>query len=305
MTDHSQMKLGRRKPVHDGRVPRLARYIEAWPPAPDAVDYSGKLTTIGMMRNDALGDCTCAAVGHAIQVWTSQASTEQTISDDDVVALYERFGYSPSNPASDQGAIETEVLSSWQKQPVAGHSIDGFVAIDPSNLAEVRSAVDLFGGVYIGIDMPSAWQSAAVWDVGPDQNGPWAPGSWGGHAVFVLGYDAAGLTFITWGATKRMTWAAWSAYVDEAYAILSPDWKGAEGFDYAALAAELAAIKSGQGPTRNLVVTDLQMQMLQAAVSSKIDGAYEDDGVVGDTTAAQKAWQALADFLDLPRSPKS
>lgn len=298
------MKLGKKRPRHDGRVPRLARYMQAMPTAPAALDYSGKLTTLGMMRNDELGDCTCAAVGHGIQVWTSQASNEQTISDNDVVALYERFGYNPANPATDQGAVENDVLTSWLKVPVAGHKIDAYAAIDPANASEVKAAIYLFGYAYIGLALPNSAQNQDVWDVpAGGSQGAGEPGSWGGHAVIVIGYDDQHLTCITWGALKKMTWAFWNTYCDEAYAILSPDWKGAEGFDYSALTADVQALATGEGPARNFTLTDAQVWMLQDAIQSKLDGASEDDGVVESTAVVQKDWQDLLDFMNLPRKP--
>lgn len=45
----------------------------------------------------------------------------------------------------------------------------------------------------------------AMWDVQPGQ-----PQILGGRAVIVAGYDADGLTVISWGALYRMTWAFWS-----------------------------------------------------------------------------------------------
>ena len=62
----------------------------------------------------------------------------------------------------------------------------------------------------------------------------------------VIAYDASGLTCITWGALKQMTWAFWDAYCDEAYACLSKDWAAAKapsGFDWAALDADLGGFK--------------------------------------------------------------
>ena len=40
-----------------------------------------------------------------------------------------------------------------------------------------------------------------------------------------------GLTCITWGVKKRMTWAFFAQYCDEAYAPLSRDWVNAQGID--------------------------------------------------------------------------
>jgi len=66
--------------------------------------------------------------------------------------------------------------------------------------------------------------------------------------VPVVAYDANGLTVVTWGALKQMTWGFWQAYCDEAYALLSPDWLkandvAASGFDLAQLNADLNALK--------------------------------------------------------------
>ena len=61
----------------------------------------------------------------------------------------------------------------------------------------------------------------------------------------VVAYDQTGLTVVTWGALKRMTWGFWGAYVDEAYALLSSDWIETDllapsGFNLAALQSDLA-----------------------------------------------------------------
>jgi hypothetical protein len=83
-------------------------------------------------------------------------------------------------------------------------------------------------------------------------SGDGAPGSWGGHAVFVVAYDGRGLTCISWGKLQRMSWNFWVAYCDESYGLLSKDWierSGAKsglapsGLDVAALAADMNALR--------------------------------------------------------------
>jgi hypothetical protein len=44
------------------------------------------------------------------------------------------------------------------------------------------------------------------------------------HAIPVVQYDPRGLTVITWGAPKRMSWGFVDAYCDDAYGVLSQDW---------------------------------------------------------------------------------
>jgi hypothetical protein len=193
---------------------------------------------------DGLGDCTIAGVAHAIQVWTLSKGNEVTLPDSTVLRYYEKWdGYKPSNPRSDQGGVELDVLKDWRKQGFSGHPLLAFADPDPQDTLHVQQAIALFGGLYIGLSLPISAQTQDVWDVDPDPNDPKGqPGSWGGHCVFVPDYDANGLTCITWGAPKKMTWAFWGTYCDEAHALLSPDWKPSAGFDMASLQADLAAV---------------------------------------------------------------
>lgn len=248
MADHSSMKLGKQAVRHDARTLRLARYTTALPDPPSSIDWSGQLSNLGVMLNDSLGDCTCAAIGHIVQTWTSQTQDQQVIlSDQDILTLYEQScGYDPDDPSTDQGGIELDVLNYWRKNPVVGHSLDAFCAIQPGDIKDIQNGVWLFGAVYIGLALPITAQTQDVWDLG-DLSGNGAPGSWGGHAVCVVSYDETGLTCITWGQLKRMTWTFWKSYTDEAYALLSPDWIGVSGdapsgFDMATLTTDLAAI---------------------------------------------------------------
>src|SRR5215831_17287905 len=75
------VRLGKATPRHDHRTLRLARYLPtSLPPPPASCDWSTKDSPAwGMMDNDTLGDCTCAAMGHAIQVWTASNGGEITL----------------------------------------------------------------------------------------------------------------------------------------------------------------------------------------------------------------------------------
>jgi len=253
MADHSRMKLGKKPRRYDRRTLRLARYLTpALPPPPPAVTNSGNVTNWGMMLNgpntygkgvpsDGLGDCTIAGVAHTIQVWTLSKGSEVTVPDSTVLQFYERWdGYNPSNPASDQGGEELQVLKDWRKQGFSGNPLMAFADPDTQDELHVRQAIALFGGLYIGLQLPISAQTQDVWDVASGPNGK--PGSWGGHCVFVPDYDADTLTCITWGQLKKMTWAFWGTYCDEAHALLSTDWKPPAGFDMAALQADLADV---------------------------------------------------------------
>ncbi|HEY4323831.1 MAG TPA: hypothetical protein VGN20_07585 [Mucilaginibacter sp.] len=250
--DPSKFKLGKSLPVHDPRTLQLANYLESTvlPPAPVQCSYTGSIgdNAWGMMNNDKIGDCTCAAAGHLIMEWTNANGALFTPADQDIVKAYaEITGYDPKTGLNDNGANERDVLNYWRKTGIAGHQILAYAALEPKNNTYVKQSVYLFGGCYIGVSLPISCQTQTVWSVPPQgATGTGAPGSWGGHAVCVVGYDTLGLTVITWGATKQMTWSFWNTYCDESYAIISTDFAGEKpapnGFDLAALEADLKAV---------------------------------------------------------------
>jgi hypothetical protein len=240
------MRLGRKPARRDKRTLKLAKYMTpALPPAPATRDWTAGLADFGMMLNDRLGDCTIAGCAHAIQIWTMATGTMETPTDLEVQSAYERWdGYNPADPATDQGGVELDVLNDWRKQGLQAHKLLSYAAAATNNLAELRQAVNLFGGIYIGLQLPLSAQDQDIWDVSRTVQGD--AGSWGGHCVFVCGYDEAGFTCVTWGAPKRMTDAFMLSYCDEAYALLGADWMAASGapsgFNLEELTADLAAI---------------------------------------------------------------
>ncbi len=251
MNNLANMKLGKRAPRHDPRTLLLANYLSpaVLPVLPDQEDWSGKVPAWGMMKNDTIGDCTCAAAGHLIEEWTSNVGQEVVPLDDDIVAAYSAItGYDPQTGNNDNGAAELDVLNYWRQTGIAGRKIDAYVALEPGNHEHVRAAVYIFGGCYIGVQLPISAQKQQVWSVPPGgPQGDGTPGSWGGHAVPVVAYDALGLTVVTWGMLLRMTWGFWDAYCDESYAVLSEDFLdqnkvAASGIDLQSLQADLNAI---------------------------------------------------------------
>jgi len=249
MIDHSPMKLGRHPAKNDSRTLKLGKYLKSeLPPAPAKVDWTKGIANWGMMLNDVHCDCTIASAAHAIQVWSANTGREVTIPDPVVLRYYEKWvGYNPSNPASDKGAAELDVLKTWQKSAFDGHKLLAFADPVYTEIEEIRHAIALFGGVYIGLNLPATAKTQAVWDVVPDGGDEAKAGSWGGHAVFVPSYDAHTFTCITWGALKPMTLAFWKTYVDEAHALLSHDWLASKGspagFDLEELKKDLELIQ--------------------------------------------------------------
>lgn len=246
-------RLGKLAARHDPRTLQLANYLTASQlPAPPFHQNWAALasTNWGMMGNDAAGDCTCAAAGHAIQTWTANTGAEVTMSTDDVIATYSALtGYDPADPDTDKGAVELDVLTHWRANGIGPSKLAAFMACEPGNQDHVKAAIDLFGGLYIGVRLPKSAQTQRVWSVPPGGPiGDAAPGSWGGHAIWVVSYDATGVTCVTWGALQRMTWGWFATYCDEAYALLSDSLWAAPGrlapcgFAFADLQSDLALL---------------------------------------------------------------
>lgn len=236
-------KLGKLPPRVDPRTLKLQNYLKpALPPPPLQADWTYGITQpYGMMANDSVGDCTCAAAGHAIQVWTANSGNEVTLSDDAVLAAYEAVsGYDPSDPSTDQGAVLLDVLKFWRKVGIGGRTIHAFASVDPTNLDLVRNGIHLFGGLIIGIRFPQSARHQKVWTV--------VPGSpiEGGHAIALPRYWASGPFCITWGERQMMTWDFFQSYCDEAWAIISEDFMSgnvsASALDMDALHADLDMI---------------------------------------------------------------
>jgi hypothetical protein len=142
--------------------------------------------------------------------------------------------------------VELDVLTDWKANGLAGHVLLGFADPNVANIQEVKQAIATFGGVYIGMQVPNYIMEgppnpAVPWDVVADNGG-----IDGGHCVFVVGYAAGIFKFISWGQVYTMTVAFWNKYVQEAHALLSPEWIATwgapNGLNLDQLTADLAAI---------------------------------------------------------------
>ena len=235
------VKFGRLHRTYDPRIPHLSALLagQVPPPPPPSIDWTkGMPANLGMMLNDTLGDCTCAAVYHAIQVWTYNANKKMvTWPDADVEKLYiQACGYNPRVPGEGPGGNEQSVLTYLLKTgaPTGAngqtrHTITAFLEVDPRNTDDVKRTIAECGLAYIGFNVPESVQPPgepppAVWQYIPDQSK-----SIGGHAVVLAGYDSQGARVISWGQYYTMTWEFFAHFVDEVYAIADAEWIEAKG----------------------------------------------------------------------------
>ena len=209
------------------------------------------------MLNNQIGDCTCACGHHdrtldRLHEFDSHHSFGQHHTQ-----TYEAVsGYNPANPNTDRGAAILDVLNFWRNTGIGGDNILAFTSVEPQSHAGIMDSVTLFGNAYIGVQLPLSAQNQQVLAVPPGgPTGLGESGSWGGRAIPVVAYDQRGVTVVTWGALKRVTWAFLDAYSDEAYAVLSQDWiskvtqLSASQFDLAALQKDLSLIAQTSAAT--------------------------------------------------------
>lgn len=225
--------LPKSKLGHTNPLPAVRPYRDwsAW-----AATQLGGVDNFGAMLNDELGNCTCAAIGHGVQVVTAVNGPVVTPSDSEILGMYEQSGYVPGNPSTDNGWFVQAAMQFWQTIGLGGHKCDAFLAVNPQNMTQVDLAFELFGFVDIGIVLPLSSQkqdglwSAPVGGFTPSNE----PGSWGGHSVIVTKRAVTSpvtpgtvlrRSCITWGQGGwRITPQFWNSCVDECWVGFSLDW---------------------------------------------------------------------------------
>lgn len=243
------VRLGKLAAKPDPRNLMLARYLPSGvklPKPPARVARTHEVPAWPMYDNDTLGDCTCAAVGHIVQLVTAAAGRATTPQDSAVTGLYWATG------AADDGRLCLDVLNYWRGTGLGPDKIAAYVSVDPRSRSEVKQALSLFGNLYVGVALPLSAQGGTSWAKPRRTTGKGAAGSWGGHCVPIFDYDAKGLTCVTWGAPLRMSWGFFEFYCDEAYTVVTTDWLDAAGaspadaggFNIAQLESDLAALKA-------------------------------------------------------------
>lgn len=222
---------------------------------PENRDWLSEVTRWPMYLNDRIGDCTCATAGHLLQVFNRYGQKKDVqVSDLDVLTAYRAVsGYDPATGDNDNGAVVQDVLDYWRKTGVGGHKILAFAQVDFKNPDELRSAMNIFGNIYLGIDFPNTAMAQF------DNDEPWdfvrGAYSEGGHAINAGYYDVSDGMWkvVTWGKVQPMTQAFFDAYVEEAWVVISQEWLDAngrnpEGLDMQTLGDEFTRITGEPSP---------------------------------------------------------
>lgn len=244
-----EVRLGKAPPKKDSRNLLFARYAASAAKFPRVKGKVSRTPAVlarngfPMYENHRLGDCTCVTMGH-LEIGISETSGRPQLPS--VQAILDAYWATGS---LDDGRYCLDILNYWRNTGLAGEKIYAFAQVKPKNRLHVRLAMELFGGLYLGIALPESAQRQRVWSLKRNE-GSSEPWSWGGHAVGAFDYDRSGVTIATWGSTQRMTWGFFEKYVDEAYVPIHPDWfdaggKSPAGFNLEKLQADLVALTGG------------------------------------------------------------
>jgi len=239
--DVERLKLGKKLGVvEDPRTFKLTDLLDqrTLPKVPTHWRYAHDLHRVPMFGNDQYGCCTFASHGHRIVAQEfSTRQRESPVTTADVLEGYAKVtGFRADDPSTDNGAYMLDVANYMRRTGIgmekdgSRHTISAFVKVDHNDSQEVKTAINLFGGVWVGVALPLSAQE----QTGPDKRWTAAPGgakyddsepgSWGGHAIEVTAYNSEVLMAYTWGREQYMTWGFWNIYVDECYALISEDW---------------------------------------------------------------------------------
>jgi hypothetical protein len=226
-------KLGKKPAKFDDRTPSLREVM--------GTTMYGVTTARGwyqavqqwpMLANDEISNCTIAACLHAEQLWQTAAGNGVRIIPDRACAVAgyaHATGYDPITGKGDNGAYLIDILNYWMKVglPITSAGalsrLDGYAWIDPKDHEAVLAAIDTFGCVYTGTELPNSAQievqEGREW-METDQ----APGGWGGHCMLGVSGPSDGVGQITWARLQREGWHWWDKYTSECYALLRRDW---------------------------------------------------------------------------------
>lgn len=244
-------RFGRIASREDARTLRLARYLETgrYAAPPPARDWTGG-TRFTWSLNDRLGCCTITGLVHLAQAHAAANGESIAIDDLDVAKAYAAISGYDGTPATDRGAQMIDALVHARNVGIGGWKIGAFVRVDPRDYLEVRAAINLFGGIYVGADLPERIkEQGTTWELPPlvARTDDDAPSSLGGHAFALLGFDRTHLQAMPW-ITKTSIGNAWAdLYISEAWAFIDQRWVTGErsapnGFDLARLQQDLEAV---------------------------------------------------------------
>jgi len=212
-------KLGKLAPARPQGLHMLAFYQPSpLPKAPDRVDPPQ--AEWGMLGNDRYGDCTFAGIAHARMAGATTLSLSETLpTEQEVIDAYLAY-----TNGQDTGAVEADLLKYWQNNKIFGSILAAFAPTDHADFDELRSVIAAYGLVYIGVQLPNTYQNQFINNEPWDLTGTPADNQIeGGHCIILVGYDVDYAYAVTWGKIQKITWRWLQSYMEESWALITPE----------------------------------------------------------------------------------
>lgn len=221
---NAYFRLGKSPAKRDARNLQLRALLKKAVKLPTEYDFDLKHQAVPtpMFGNDQFGCCVISGRAH-------QTLRFELVEQKKVISITTKEvvdEYLAQSGGEDSGLIMLDSLRLWRKQGWLAerkrYNIRAFSEVNRARLNEMKTAIFLNLGVGIGLRLPSSAERELT------AGKPWTtttgagskPNSWGGHYVYVSGYTRLGPTCVTWGAKQQMSWRFYTAYCDEAYAII-------------------------------------------------------------------------------------
>lgn len=239
------------------RAPRLGAHPLARRAAQPVLDRSAVPFAPRMFGNNDLSDCTAAGLANTALALGALDGFQPVVDESAVEAFYSATsGYIPGQPATDVGAVLTDVLA---YQCRAGFNSGAQLltgpwgTVDPFDRNLLALGMETFGTVLAGVALSEADMNRVgqVWDIGTmSTGGDPTPGSAGLHCLAAFDYsglrDGNLVRLATWGALQPATWRWVERAIREAHVVvwrpvLATTGANWNGLDYAALVAAAAA----------------------------------------------------------------
>lgn len=238
--DRTIGKLGKLAPVIPSGLNMLASYLTS--PLPDAPETVAvpNVANWDMLGNDKYGDCTFAGMVHAFMATASEESEAESFPDTGQTVT----AYLIYTNGQDAGAVESDLLQAWKSKSILNRQLLGYAPVPVSNLDEIKQVIHTFGVCYIGIKVPAAcetqFQQHQPWSI---TNTPADDQILGGHCIILVGYDSQYFYAVTWGTVQQVEYNWLTQYMDEAWAIITPEVsQGYNGLNLAQLQQDIEAL---------------------------------------------------------------
>ncbi|MCI0681004.1 MAG: hypothetical protein L0Y71_02775 [Gemmataceae bacterium] len=218
-----KLRTGRRPAKEDERNLKLADVMDTAIAIPSEYDVDKRFPEIGaspipMFLNNRWGCCVISGRAHqTLRFEYVEQGKLINITDNEVEKQYFH-----ESGGQDDGLFVLDSLKSWRTEGWrAGgrkYNIDVFAQIDNEDHVQLKTAIFAKLGIGLGIRLPRNYID--VFNSGREWDGSLVGSNRLRHYVLATGYSSDGLTFLTWGARRFMTWDYVDSNCDEGYAIV-------------------------------------------------------------------------------------